>query len=82
MSKKQRMDYKAPFLFNNAHIQTMIPSLFRKPFPPLYKRERINTTDNDFIDLDWSVIKSKKLTIISHGLEGNSNRAYVTGMVN
>ncbi|MCP3901065.1 MAG: alpha/beta fold hydrolase, partial [Desulfobacteraceae bacterium] len=47
-----------------------------------YKRERINTTDNDFIDLDWSVIKSKKLTIISHGLEGNSNRAYVTGMVN
>ena len=82
MDLDHRAGYKAPFLFNNPHIQTMIPSLFRKPFPPLYERERINTIDNDFIDLDWSVIKSKKLAIISHGLEGDSNRAYVTGMVN
>ncbi|MCK5100983.1 MAG: alpha/beta fold hydrolase, partial [Desulfobacteraceae bacterium] len=74
--------YKAPFLLNNAHVQTIIPSVFRKPFPPLYDRERIKTIDNDFIDLDWSVVKSKKLAIISHGLEGNSSRAYVTGMVN
>ncbi|MCK5101058.1 MAG: alpha/beta fold hydrolase, partial [Desulfobacteraceae bacterium] len=36
----------------------------------------------DFIDLDWSVVKSKKLAIISHGLEGNSGRRYVKGMVN
>jgi len=82
MNPSYKTGYKAPFLFKNAHIQTIIPSVFRKPFPPFYVRERINTVDNDFIDLDWSVIKAKKLAIISHGLEGNSTRAYVTGMVN
>jgi predicted alpha/beta-fold hydrolase len=82
MGKSHKTGYKAPFLFKNGHIQTIVPSIFRKPFPPFYKRERIETIDNDFVDLDWSVINSKKLAIISHGLEGNSNRAYVTGMVN
>ena len=74
--------YKPPFFLSNAHIQTIIPSVFRKPAPPLYTRERIETPDRDFIDLDWSYIKAYRLAIISHGLEGNSSRAYVTGMVN
>ncbi|MCD4742968.1 MAG: alpha/beta hydrolase, partial [Desulfobacteraceae bacterium] len=74
--------YKPPFLFNNAHVQTIFPSVFRRPVPVFYKRERIETIDNDFFDLDWSVIKSSKLAIISHGLEGDSTRAYVKGMVN
>ena len=51
----------------------------------MYKRERIITPDNDFLDLDWchSVLygKSGQLVIISHGLEGDSNRQYVKGMV-
>jgi predicted alpha/beta-fold hydrolase len=82
MKPEYKTDYKAPFLFNNAHVQTIIPSVFRKPFPLHYDRERINTIDNDFIDLDWSVVKASRLAIISHGLEGNSSRAYVTGMIN
>ena len=45
-----------------------------------YTRQRINTPDNDFLDLDWLTQGSKKLVIISHGLEGNSRRAYVKGM--
>ncbi|MCK5097894.1 MAG: alpha/beta fold hydrolase [Desulfobacteraceae bacterium] len=77
-----QISYKSPFLLNNAHVQTIIPSAFRKTSPVFYKRERVETTDNDFIDLDWSIVKSKKLAIISHGLEGNSNRKYVKGMVN
>lgn len=82
MSDQNNTEYKSPFLLNNAHVQTIIPSIFRKPFPVFYKRERIETVDNDFIDLDWSTVKSNRLAIISHGLEGNSNRKYVIGMVN
>jgi uncharacterized protein len=82
MSTGNHAEYKAPFLLGNAHIQTIFPSTLRKPFPVFYERERIETADNDFIDLDWSVAKSKRLAIISHGLEGNSGRRYVKGMVN
>jgi predicted alpha/beta-fold hydrolase len=45
-----------------------------------YERERITTSDDDFLDLDWVRRDSKKLVIISHGLEGNSTRAYIRGM--
>jgi len=45
-----------------------------------YQRERIATQDDDFLDLDWLRGGSHKVVIISHGLEGNSSRAYVKGM--
>jgi predicted alpha/beta-fold hydrolase len=47
---------------------------------PSYKRERIETPDGDFIDIDWIKQASTKLVIISHGLEGNTSRAYIKGM--
>ena len=74
-------NYRAPFFFNNGHIQSIYPSLFRKVDSVNYKRERIFTPDDDFLDLDWSRNGSNSLVIISHGLEGNSSRAYVKGMV-
>ena len=46
-----------------------------------YQRQRIATPDQDFLDLDWSRIGSKKLAILSHGLEGSSQSHYVFGMV-
>lgn len=45
-----------------------------------YTRERITTPDNDFLDLDWLRQGSQKLVIVSHGLEGNTHRAYIKGM--
>jgi predicted alpha/beta-fold hydrolase len=75
-------DYKAPFLLRNRHLLTIFPSLFRKVKAAQYTRTRIHTADNDFIDLDISSVNSRRLVIILHGLEGNSRRQYVTGMVN
>ena len=72
--------YKAPSLLFNAHLETIYPALFRKVTAPDYTRERIVTPDNDFLDLDWLAIGSSHLVIISHGLEGNTSRAYVRGM--
>lgn len=74
-------DYKAPFFFRHGHVQTIYPALFRKVSHVAYLRKRIETPDRDFLDLDWSVGGSDSLAIISHGLEGNSHRAYVKGMV-
>ncbi|UXX77967.1 alpha/beta fold hydrolase [Reichenbachiella carrageenanivorans] len=61
----------------NGHLQTIIPSLFRKIKGVNYTRERINTTDGDFLDLDWIKSGYERLVIISHGLEGNSDRHYI-----
>lgn len=74
-------DYKAPILLRNRHLLTIFPSLFRKIKPANYTRTRISTHDNDFLDLDFSKTGSDQLVVILHGLEGNSQRQYITGMV-
>lgn len=74
-------DYKAPFFFRNAHLHTIIPTLLRKVEGVSYQRERITTPDDDFLDLDWSKVGSDCLVVVSHGLEGCADRAYVKGMV-
>lgn len=72
--------YAPPFLFSNAHVQTVYPSLFRRVEGVEYTRKRIDTPDGDFIDLDIASAGSRKAGIILHGLEGNSGRSYVLGM--
>lgn len=74
------MSYQPPFFLFNAHLETIYPSQFRKITMPTYHRERIDTPDNDFLDLDWLKQNSEKLTIISHGLEGDTTRPYIKGM--
>ncbi len=73
--------HKAPFYLFNGHLQTIIPSLFRQVQGVRYQRERLITPDDDFLDVDWSVVGSDSLLILSHGLEGDSARPYITGMV-
>jgi hypothetical protein len=72
--------YLPPFLLYGAHLETIYPALLRRVTLIPYSRERITTPDDDFLDLDWLRKGSGKVVIISHGLEGNSNRAYVKGM--
>src|SRR2546423_5670606 len=73
--------YVPPPFLANGHLQTIIPTLFRKVHGVHYQRERIVTPDDDFLDLDWAVKGSRRLAVIAHGLEGDSTRAYVLGMV-
>lgn len=73
-------DYQCPWFLPGAHLQTAWPSLFRRPPRPAYRRERISTHDDDFLDLDWLQSGQPRLAIISHGLEGDSQRHYVVGM--
>lgn len=73
--------YVPPLFFSNPHVQTVFPSVFRKVTGVRYVRERVITPDDDFVDVDLSLIGSKRLAIVLHGLEGSSERSYVLGMV-
>ena len=86
--------YEPPARLWNGHLQTIIPSLFRR-VSSNYVRDRIDTPDDDFLDLDWSYgnesrtrtaiekeeTVNKPLVILSHGLEGSSTSSYLAGMV-
>ena len=62
----------------NGHLETIIPSLFHKALMVNYQRQRLELKDGDFIDLDWLLKNNHdRLLIITHGLEGNSERHYV-----
>jgi predicted alpha/beta-fold hydrolase len=74
------MNYKPPRLFFNPHIETIAPAILRRVKHVPYQRERIETPDDDFLDLDWLKNSSEKLVIISHGLEGDSHKPYMRGM--
>ncbi len=63
----------------NGHLQTIIPSLTRTVTGVTYERERLLLADNDFVDLDWIESGQKRLVILTHGLEGDSNRHYIKG---
>jgi len=72
--------YKPPFYLFNQHLETIVPSALRKVKGVEYQRERIQTRDKDFLDLDWLNNDNSRLVIASHGLEGSSDRPYITGI--
>jgi uncharacterized protein len=72
--------YSPPLLLFSPHLETIFPALLRRVTLQAFRRERIATPDDDFLDLDWLSQGSGKVVIISHGLEGNSTRPYMKGM--
>lgn len=70
----------APRYQINGHWQTIAPAVLRRIRGIKYQRERLTLQDGDFVDLDWLGQGSKDLVLLSHGLEGNSERHYVKGM--
>ena len=70
------MKYQAPRFLFNAHLETIFPSLLRRVDLTPYTRERIETPDADFLDLDWIKTGKPRLLIISHGLEGSAEHRF------
>ena len=46
--------YHPPFRFRNAHVNTLYPAILRRVKDIEYQRIRIETPDNDFLDLHSS----------------------------
>ena len=72
--------YRPPFGFGNGHVQSIYPALWRKVRKVDWQRERIDTPDGDFLDLDCAGSGSERVAILSHGLEGHANQPYISGM--
>ncbi len=77
----EQLSYTPPWFFKNRHIHTIYPAIFRKVRGISFTRERIDTPDGDFIDLDWSRVGSDNVVIAVHGLEGSSGSRYMPGIL-
>ncbi|WP_298932798.1 alpha/beta fold hydrolase [uncultured Ramlibacter sp.] len=75
-------DYAAPAWLPGGNLQTIWPALFARRVagaPIAYRRERWDTPDGDFIDLDWldnAADAGQPLLVLFHGLEGSSRSHY------
>jgi predicted alpha/beta-fold hydrolase len=89
--------YRAPLWLPNRHVQTIVPSLFARRPAVTFRRERWDTPDGDFIDLDWVVhdgpataapaspphvpAEDAPLFVLFHGLEGSSTSHYAVTLM-
>lgn len=73
--------YRAPRWLPGGHVQTIYPLLLKGASPP-YRRERWDTPDGDFIDLDWVAGPlDAPLVVLFHGLEGSSQSHYARALM-
>ena len=71
--------FQAPAWAWGPHRQTLLARLLRPSRATAVVRERVETPDSDFVDVDWSTPQASDapIVIVLHGLEGSSHRKYV-----
>ncbi len=76
------LPYRAPVWLPGGHLQTIYP-LARHAAAPAYRRERWETPDADFIDVDFvdCADRDAPLVVLFHGLEGSSHSHYATALM-
>lgn len=80
MDIQNNNSYNPNYFFRNKHFNTVYRTVFHQT-QINYNRKRLETEDNDFLDLDFSFVNSDKITIVIHGLEGSANSNYVKSLV-
>ena len=73
--------HRAPRWLPGGHAQTIWPALLSRRHlgpPPRFVRERWDTPDGDFIDVDLQAAADPVAPwlVLFHGLEGSSSSAY------
>jgi predicted alpha/beta-fold hydrolase len=75
-------DYSAPFWLPGGHLQTIWPAKVVRPPEVTLKRERWDTPDGDFIDVDFvEGLPGKPFLVLFHGLEGSSDSHYARALL-
>jgi predicted alpha/beta-fold hydrolase len=76
--------FRAAWWLPGAHAQTVAGRYLRPWTGVEYRRERIDTPDGDFVDLDWATVPRRPapaedapLVLVVHGLEGSAGSPYV-----
>ncbi|MGZ8203814.1 MAG: hydrolase [Burkholderiales bacterium] len=75
--------YRAPRWLPGGHVQTLYAALLAPRPRVTYRRERWDTPDGDFIDLDWveEIGDDLPLIVLFHGLEGSSTSHYAHALM-
>jgi predicted alpha/beta-fold hydrolase len=75
--------YIAPWWLPGGDLQTIYARSLARNYQINYRRERWETPDGDFIDLDFvdSSNDSAKLLVLFHGLEGSSQSHYARSLM-
>lgn len=76
--------YEAPGWLPAGHLQTIYAYYLKQTPNFTYRRQRWETPDGDFIDLDWldEFSDDSKLLVLFHGLEGCSRSHYAVSLMN
>ena len=77
------LTYTPPWWLPGGHLQTIYAYALATNQVIDYRRERWETPDGDFIDLDWldSANHEAKLLVLFHGLEGSSRSHYALSIM-
>ncbi len=67
------------WLLRNGHIHSIYTYYTRRAGKPRWQRKRIETPDDDFLDLDFIQRGHKRVVLILHGIDGNTDRHYIRG---
>ncbi len=70
--------YRAPRWLPGGQLQTIWPALFAQRPRPRWQRQRWDTPDGDFVDVDRvdGAVPDAPLLVLFHGLEGSSRSHY------
>ncbi|MBD9358193.1 hydrolase [Methylomonas albis] len=73
--------FRPAWWLNSPHLQTIYPAFLRRISPPAgIRRERLETPDGDFLDIDWIDNDDRPLVLLLHGLAGSSRSGYIAGL--
>ncbi len=76
------LHYHAPAWLPSGHLQTIYPAKCVKKPSVAFRRERWDTPDQDFIDIDFvDGQPGQPLLVMFHGLEGSSNSHYARALM-
>jgi uncharacterized protein len=76
------MKYPAPSWLPGGHLQTIFPATCIVKPEVAYRRERWQTPDQDFIDIDFVDGKpGQPFVVLFHGLEGSSDSHYARALM-
>jgi predicted alpha/beta-fold hydrolase len=76
------MDYRAPTWLPSGHLQTIYPALCARKPAVAYRRERWDSCDGDFVDIDFvDGDLGKPFVVLFHGLEGSSDSHYARSLM-
>jgi len=76
------MKYAAPAWLPGGHLQTIYPAIGIARPKVLYRRERWDTPDGDFIDIDFVDGRhGQPFIVLFHGLEGSSDSHYARALM-